>query len=169
NEEAITHLTTALELLKTLPNTRERAQQELMLHLTLGVPLQVTRSFASPEVKATYTRARELCQQVGETRQLFLVLFGLRMFHQVRGECLVARELGEQLLGLAQREQDPTLLMKAYLAMGHTLFHLGEFSAAQVRVEQRLTLYDAQRRRSLAFLYDIEAEVGGLSLAALVL
>jgi len=53
--------------------------------------------------------------------------------------------------------------------MGHTLFHLGEFGAAQARVEQRLTLYDAQRHRSLAFLYDIEAEVVGLSLAALVL
>src|SRR5206468_12562060 len=71
NMEAITHLTTALELLNTLPDTRERAQQELMLHLTLGAPLLFTRSLASPEVKATYTRARELCHQVGETRQLF--------------------------------------------------------------------------------------------------
>ncbi len=36
NVEAITHLTTALELLNTLPDTRERAQQELTLHLTSG-------------------------------------------------------------------------------------------------------------------------------------
>ena len=54
----------------------ERAQQELALRVTLGAPLQATRSFASPEVKATYTRARELCQQVGETRQFFSVLWG---------------------------------------------------------------------------------------------
>src|SRR5206468_8427654 len=40
NAEAINHLTTALELLKTLPDTRERAHQELMLYVTLGVPLQ---------------------------------------------------------------------------------------------------------------------------------
>ena len=45
NVEAITHLTTALEFLNTLPDTRERAQQELPLHLTLGVPLQATRGF----------------------------------------------------------------------------------------------------------------------------
>src|SRR5262249_16917384 len=64
--EAITHLTTALDLLTTLPDTRARAQQELMLHLTLGMPLQATRSYSSPEVKAAYTRARELCQQLGE-------------------------------------------------------------------------------------------------------
>ena len=125
NAEAITHLTTALELLKTLPDTRERAQQELMLHLTLGPPLLATRGFASPEVRATYTRARELCQQVGETRQLFPVLCGLRKFHQMRGEFHTARELGEQLLGLAQREQDPALLLEAYWALGSTLFYLG--------------------------------------------
>ena len=145
NAEAITHLTTALELLKTLPDTRERAQQELTLHLTLGVPLQATRGFASPEVRATYTRARELCQQVGETRQLFPVLFGLRTFHHVRGEFRTARELGEQLLSLAQREQDPALLLEAYRALGSTLFHLGEFGAARAHLEQGLTLYDAQQ------------------------
>src|SRR5262249_36911475 len=42
NEEAIQQLTTALELLKLLPNTRERAHQELTLHVTLSMPLQVT-------------------------------------------------------------------------------------------------------------------------------
>src|SRR5207249_6481197 len=66
NVEAITHLTTALELLTTLPDTRERAQQELLLHLTLGAPLQATRGFSTPELRAAYTRARELCQQVAE-------------------------------------------------------------------------------------------------------
>src|SRR5262249_23914900 len=90
NAEAITHLTTTLELLKTLPNTRERAQQELLLHVTLGRPLQATRGFSSPEVQATYARARELCQQVGKTSQFFPVLMGLWTFHLVRGELLTA-------------------------------------------------------------------------------
>src|SRR4029434_9627087 len=36
NVEAIIHLTTALEFLRTLPDTPERAQHELGLHLTLG-------------------------------------------------------------------------------------------------------------------------------------
>src|SRR5206468_3790451 len=120
--EAITHLTTALELLTTLPDTRERTQQELLLHLTLGMPLQAIRGFSSPEVKATFTRAWDLCHQVGETRQLFPVLSGLRTFHHVGGEFRTARELGEQLLGLAQREQDPALLMEAYRGLGSTLF-----------------------------------------------
>ncbi|HEV8711392.1 MAG TPA: adenylate/guanylate cyclase domain-containing protein [Candidatus Binatia bacterium] len=169
NVEAITHLTTALELLTTLPDTHARAQQELLLQVTLGTPLQATRGFSSPEVKATYTRARELCQQVGETRQLFPVLFGLRTFHHVRGAFRTARELGEQLLGLAQREHDPALLMEAYQALGSTLFNLGEFSAAQAHLEQSLTLYGAQRHYSHVFLYGIEPGVIGLCYATFVL
>jgi len=152
-----------------LPDTRERAHQELLLHLTLGLPLQATRSFASQEAKATYTRARELCQQLGETRQLFPVLYGLQRFHHVRGEFLTARELGEQLLGLAQREQDPILLMEAYWRQGGTLFYLGEFGSARAHLEQSLTLYDPQRHHSHVSLYGREPRVFGLCYAAFVL
>jgi predicted ATPase len=169
NVEATHHLTTALEHLKSLPDTRKRAHQELLLRLTLGVPLIATRGFASPEVKATYTRAWELCQQVGETHLFAPVFFGLWRVHEVGGEFLTARELGEQLLGLAQREHDPALLMVAHRAVGGTLFHLGEFGAAQAHLAQGLTLYDAQRHHSLVFLYGIEMGVFGLGYAAAVL
>src|SRR5262249_8701809 len=83
---------------------------------------------------------------------------------------LVARELGEQLLGLAQREHDPTLLVEAYWALGSSLFPLGEFGAARAYLEQGLTLYDSQRHHSNVFLYGgREPGVLGLSYAARVL
>ena len=41
-----------------------------------------TKGYAAPEVEHAYTRARELCQQVGETPQLFPVLWGLWVFYQ---------------------------------------------------------------------------------------
>ena len=170
NTEAITHLTTALELLTTLPDTPERSRQELRLLLTLGVPLSTTRGNSSPEVGATYTRARELCQQLGETRQFFPVLFGLRLFHSVQNELLPACELAEQLLDLAQKEQDPTLLMEAYRASGNTVFHLGEFETAYAHLAQSLILYDAQHHHSQVHLYGgLEPGVIGLSYTALVL
>ena len=58
-------------------------------------------------MEQAFTRARALCEQVGETPQLFAVLGGLRMMYEARGELPQARELAEQLLSLAQREQDP--------------------------------------------------------------
>ena len=91
NAEAISHLTKGLELLKTLPDTPGRAQQELTLQITLGAPLQATKGYGAPEVEKVYTRARELCQQVGETPQLFPVLWGLWLFYLARGELQTAR------------------------------------------------------------------------------
>jgi predicted ATPase len=96
NTEAISHLTKGLELLKILPDTPERTQQELMLQITLGAPLQATKGWTAPEVERLYTRALELCRQVGETPQLFPVLWGLNAFYGVRGELQTAKELGEQ-------------------------------------------------------------------------
>ena len=94
-EEAIAHLTKGLELLNVLPDTPERAQQELMLQVALGVPLQATKGYAAREVQILYAHARELCQQVGETPQLFPVVLGLWVFFLVRAEYQTARELGE--------------------------------------------------------------------------
>jgi class 3 adenylate cyclase/predicted ATPase len=148
--EAISHLTTALELLQTLPDTSERTQQELALQTILGPVLMATKGYAASEVEKVYTRARELCQQVGETPQLFWVLRGLRLFYEARGELQTARELGEQLLSVAQSIQDPAFLMQAHYALGETLLWLGEFAPAQAHLEQGITLYDSQPHRSRA-------------------
>lgn len=94
HREAISHLTRALELLQTLPDSPERAQQELTLHVTLGPVLIATKGYAAL-VERVYTRARRLCQETGESRQLFSVLVGLRRSHQVRAEYSIAHELWE--------------------------------------------------------------------------
>jgi class 3 adenylate cyclase/tetratricopeptide (TPR) repeat protein len=129
--EAINHLTKGLELLKPLPDTPERVQQELTLQLALSAPLIVTKGYESPEVEKSITRARELCQQMGETPELFSVLGGLLTFYGSRGEWQTAHKLGEQLFNLAQNAQDPNFLMAGHSALGTTLFRLGELVLAR--------------------------------------
>ncbi len=68
--EAVAHLTKGLEVLQTLPDTPARARHELDMQLALGQALPVTKGYAAPEVGHAYARARELCQQVGDTPQL---------------------------------------------------------------------------------------------------
>ena len=89
-----------------------------------------TKGYAAPDVEGAYTRARELCQQIGETSQLFPVLCGLWLFYHVRAELRTARELGEQLLTIAQPTQDLAFLLQAHRALGTTLFVLGELGSA---------------------------------------
>jgi predicted ATPase len=166
NVEAISHLTKGLELLKTLPDSPERAQQELLLQTTLGPALMTTKGWAAPEVGKSYTRAHELCQQVGSTPQLFPVLWGLWQFTVARAEHQTARELGEQLFKLVQRGQDSALLLKAHYTLGLTLFWLGEFAAAEEHLEQGIALYGLQQHHSHTFLYEQDSGVGSLVYAA---
>jgi len=104
-------------------------------------------------VEKVYMRARELCEQVGETPELFPVLWGLCPFYLVQAEHKRARELGEQLLRLAQSRQDPALLLEAHYVMGLTLYLLGELAPARTHLEQGSALYDSQQHHSLAFSY----------------
>ena len=82
--EAISLLTKGLELLKTLPDTPERTQQELTLQVALGAPLLMTKGIRPPKWEHAYARAQELCRQVGETPQLLPVLWGLYGFYTAR-------------------------------------------------------------------------------------
>ena len=71
NGEASNHLTKGIELLKTLPHTSERIQQELVFQTILGSVLMAIKGYAAPEAGQAYARARELCQQIGATPQLW--------------------------------------------------------------------------------------------------
>ncbi|MFQ5595764.1 MAG: hypothetical protein ACE5HA_16585, partial [Anaerolineae bacterium] len=152
HEEAIGHLTRGLESLVTLPDTAERAQQELEFQITLGPALIASRGYAAPEVERTYARARELCRQVGETPGIIPVLQGLLAFYRVRADFQTARELAEQLLNLAQTPEYSAFLVDAHQEMGVTLFQVGELGPSRAHLEQAIALYDPQQPRSAALV-----------------
>jgi hypothetical protein len=66
--KVISHLTTAVELLKTLPDTPGCALQELGLHTALGAALIVARGHAAPEVEHTYARPRDCVRNSARRR-----------------------------------------------------------------------------------------------------
>jgi predicted ATPase/class 3 adenylate cyclase len=170
NVEAIRHATRGLELLNNLPDSHGKSKHELVLRTTLGPALIATRGYAASEVVDAYTRARELCQELGETPQLFPVLFGLWLAHLVRAELETARELGEQLLNLAEHAKDRALLLEAHRALGATLCYLGNFVASQERLEHGIALYDSQQHHSRTFFhYLADARMTCLSYSAAVL
>jgi predicted ATPase len=74
-------------------------------------------------------------------------------FYLHRVELQTARELGEQLLTLAQHVGDPALLLEAHYALGNTLNYLGELATAQAHLEQGIALYDPQQHRAHAVRY----------------
>ena len=151
--EAMAHLRKGLELLQTLPETAERAELELAVQFDLAQSLIVSKGYTAPDVEQAFVRAYELCRQVGETPMLIPVLQGLRRLYAARGDrgdAQRARELGEQLLTLAQRQNDTALLQEAHWALGQTLFFLGKLNTARTHLEQSSAFYTPQSLSSQA-------------------
>jgi class 3 adenylate cyclase/predicted ATPase len=157
--EAVSHLTTGIELLKTLPETPELLQQSLRLHLALGVVLQITKGHAAPEVEYAYTQTYGLCQQVGETPELTTVLHGLYRFYAIRPQLHTARELAETLLRLAQRTDDSALAVVAHYALGVTWLCLGALPAARQHLEEGSARYTPDQRRAPVFRTGVDPGV----------
>jgi predicted ATPase len=148
-----------VELLTTLPETRERIQREVEMLSALGTALIATKGQGAPEVAQTYTRARQLCQHLDDPHQLFPTLRGLWHYYHVRAELQTAQALGEQLLMLAQQGHDPAMRMAAHRALGSTLFMRGAAAAAHTHFAQVIALYDAHPQRASAFLHGEDAGV----------
>jgi predicted ATPase len=151
--EAIAYFEQALGAVKHLPEDHFTIERAINIRVDLGPALISTKGFPATEVEENYTRARVLCEQFGETPQLFPVLWGLARMHDTRGELRIGRDLGEQLLTLAQRVQDPALLLEAHHELWANLSALGELTAARMHTEQGFALYDPQQHKHHAFLY----------------
>jgi predicted ATPase len=167
-QEAITHLTGGLDLLKALPGSAnreqrsERRRRELALQVSLGIASKP--DIPEPPGELALTRARELCQQIGTTSQLCRVVGELAIFPYVRAEYEAARELGDEALALAQQAGDPLLLSLAHWHLGYVLFGLGEFAAAQAHLEQVASFYQPRaHHHSLVYLRGSDPGVSAMA------
>ena len=167
--EAATTLQHALALVHHLPEAPERTQHALALHIALGAALIITKGQAAPEVEHAYTQARALCQQVGETPELVPVLLGLWRFYHTRSQLHTARELGDTLLGLAQRADDSALAVIAHYALGVTWLYLGALPAARLHLEEGIARYMPDQRCALVFRMGVDPGVGCRSFDAMTL
>ena len=96
------------------------------MHITLGPALLVTKGLGGARGGTRLYPARELCQQVGETPQLFPVLWGLWWFYMSRAQLRTARELGEHS-SPGPAPKTPRSLLEAHRRWW-VLVHLGEFA-----------------------------------------
>jgi predicted ATPase len=150
NQEAISHLANGLTKLKDLPDNLEKVRVELAFQTTLGPALLATKGWASPAAIDTYIRARALCEQVGDSAQLFTTLWGTWLFRWARGEITVACGLVDELLGLAQREPNATFYLQAHYAAWTTFTYLGQVETALDHAERGTLLYRPKQHGSLA-------------------
>ncbi|HXV84371.1 MAG TPA: adenylate/guanylate cyclase domain-containing protein [Candidatus Binatia bacterium] len=170
HKEAASYFEQALKALGHLPETHETLKQAVNIRIELAPAVIATSGFAAPGLERIYVEARALCERLGETPQLFPVLWGLARVYDTRGELKRGSELGGQLLASAERLQDPALILEAHHELWANLSDLGEFSAALTHTKHGIEIYDAERHRQHAFLYGgHDPGVCGLRHAAMML
>ncbi|MCZ6876322.1 MAG: hypothetical protein O7G88_22795, partial [bacterium] len=142
NQEAIDHFSEALKLLTTLADTPERARHELTLQVALAERQEVVKSMSAPEVQRSYSRARDLCQQIGDDRLIYQVLMGLWGGALHRADLQQTRELAEDFLNRVRHQHDPVLNVRAHSQLGLTLLCTGELVTAYEHLARGVAVYD---------------------------
>ena len=116
-------------------------------------PPPSVKGYASDDMEHNYRRAKDLLQENSSPVHQFRAMWGLWVFHLVKGQLANAHGLAENLLSLANREQSSYLLIKSREALGSTYFFLGRFDEARTHLFAAKSLHDPNQHRSHTLLY----------------
>jgi tetratricopeptide (TPR) repeat protein len=145
SSEAVRLLNRAVELVRTLPETRDRHEHELALLTALLVPLGNVGGWVSDGLTEPQLRAHELSRRVG-VEPAPTVLRSLALTTLSQGRFEEARDVGRQLHLRAERDEDEMVLVEGHYVHGISTFWQGELEAAQGHFEAAVARYRPEYR-----------------------
>jgi predicted ATPase len=153
--EAIAQLRRGLSLLDGLPETPERQQLELDIHVTLTTALMAGKGFADPEVAAALERANRLVTETGAvgTPLHFSVLSGLWAYNHNVGAIATALEHATNFLSSAQSQPSSGPLLAGHRSLAWSLIFKGDHRAALEHFETAVSLHRPDEHRDSALRY----------------
>jgi DNA-binding SARP family transcriptional activator/predicted ATPase len=152
-QQAIQYLNKGLEIIETLPKSHARLRQELDYQKAMGVTMMAAKGWAASEVLNAYTRARALCEELNDQRELFVVLRGEGQYRMIRGESKIARELGDRCVGLTAGSKDLGVRIETHHLFWTNSFFMGEYASAHFHSAKGISLYERDRDHALTYTY----------------
>lgn len=152
-QQAVDHLNRGLEIIRMLPRSPALLRQELEYQKVLGVTMMAAKGWAAKEVLDAYTRARALCEELGDESGLFTVLRGEGQYRMIRGESEIARELGNRCTALTAGSHDPGMQIETHHLFWTNSFFMGEYAASEFHSRSGMVLYERERDHPLTFKY----------------
>ena len=143
NLEAIAHSHRGIEASGHLPDGARRDRVELDFQLVLGPCLIATQGPASNQALATFARAHELCERLGDPPEHLQVMFWLATASVIRGELPVADESVAALLQLAEARGDRPALLNAMRGQGMIRLFMGRLTGAYEVIERAFEAFEA--------------------------
>jgi class 3 adenylate cyclase/tetratricopeptide (TPR) repeat protein len=167
--EAAEHFRRGVEALDHAGTQADNDLQRADLLTHLGASLQAGRGYAAAGVSEAYARARIACQHSGGADRLEAVIRGQWMFHLLRGEYGAALELGDEMLVLGARADNPARLAEGHLYRGLIEMYLGRFDSAREHLGEAHRRYRPPAPSDLIYEAQGNTGVGALAYLALVL
>ncbi len=152
-EEVLSHLGTAIRLVMTLPDTRERARQEVELRVNYGQAFVTLHGFAAPEIERHTQRTRELIEKIGESPEVVLVLNSAWGVDFSRGHFRQAAAMAERMVAIGEATGDEPAIAAGYAAVGATEMWRGNFERSRDFFERALKIYDSDLDKYLPMLF----------------
>jgi class 3 adenylate cyclase/tetratricopeptide (TPR) repeat protein len=171
NLEAIAHLQRGIEVTGQLPAGEAKDRSELDLQLVLGPCLSATHGPAAGNALATFARARELCERLGQPPEYLQVMFWLATASVVRGELPQALDAIADLPSAAEARGNQPALLNGIRGQGMILMFMGQIVEAREALGRAIELFDASQEadRTAARTAGQDAGVSILVLMAWVL
>jgi tetratricopeptide (TPR) repeat protein len=145
NLEAIAHLRRGIEMTGQLPAGEAKDKSELDLQLALGPCLVATHGPAAGNALATFVRARELCERLGQPPEFLQVIFWLATASVVRGELPQALEAIAGLPSAAEARGNQPALLNGIRGQGMILMFMGQIVQAREALERAIQVFSASR------------------------
>lgn len=142
NLESIAHAQRGIETLAYLPDGADKDRRELDFQFALGPCLIATQGPASNNAIATFSRARELCQRLGDPPEHLQVMFWLTTASVIRGELPIAQEAIAVLLDLAQARGDRPALLNAMRGQAMIRLFMGQLTGARDVLERAIAAFN---------------------------
>lgn len=161
HREAIATLERGLEDLAELAASAPRDQQEFEIRTALGASLLSLEGWSAPRVADNYERARALCENSGDTGNLFIALRGQANVFFLNGRVGKAHGLVKRLIEIAEEREETALMLDAYRSAGMCDLFSGRFAEARSRLMTANALYDRDEHHALAFVYGTDPAVLG--------
>ncbi|OIO71800.1 MAG: hypothetical protein AUJ56_03300 [Zetaproteobacteria bacterium CG1_02_49_23] len=152
--ESLAHFHAGQRALAKLPADHSHDQLEMKLNLLLGASLTHAKGYGSEEAKTAYAGALESSGIEVEETSLFSALQGLWISEHAQGRNLIAVEIAQQLLHLAQQSADPIQLQAAHESMGTSTGTFGDLQKARYHFEQALALYRPEHHEEMMRRYN---------------
>ncbi len=148
--EAIAFLRHGLSLVEHLSEGTQHDEAEVEMLLALGSAVMSIKSYADPEIEATYDRARELCERLGNDTKVGLALAGLSIYYINRGETVLGATLAERVLAIALACGDDTLELLGRIQLALARNYLGESKESLDHSLRAIEIYDPARHHTIA-------------------